>query len=1060
MEQQQGATQKDYENPSVLERNRSLARSYFVPHRSQESALTFLRGLSESFLSLNGIWKFAYVGAPDLVPAGFSDEEFDDSSLADISVPSSWQMQGYGHPHYTNVQYPFPINPPHVPTDNPTGCYRRTFTLGDVRNQTVSLRFEGVDSAFHVFVNGIPVGYSQGSRLPSEFDVSHLVRTGQNQISVIVYQWSDGSYLEDQDQWWFSGIFRDVYLLVRPNVHVGDVRVDTLLDEDYRDANLRVQVRTVNRSAESARVTLFARLLDSTGESVPLDRDEAACEVSGEGESTLEIGGLVRGPRLWSAEDPNLYRLLVEIQDGAGQILEVIPFRIGFRSVELKDGLIQVNGKPILFKGVNRHDHHPVYGKAVPFEWMREDVLLMKRHNINAVRTSHYPNHPLFYDLCDEYGLYVIDETDLECHGFAIRGDWNQLSDDERWRPAYLDRLLRTIERDKNHPSVILWSLGNESGFGSNHVAMLEFAHRKDPTRLVHYEGETGRIVSRGGDFEEAIMDVHSTMYTSVDELIRFGQMEHLDKPHILCEFAHAMGNGPGGLKEYVDAFYTYRRLQGGFVWEWLDHGILARTENGEEYYAYGGDFGDKPHDSNFVIDGLVFPNHQPSPGLLEYKKAIEPVMVEASDSKSGRFRVYNRYDFLSLSHLRMLWHVEIDGETAVGGETSLPEIPAGGSAEVTVPVPASLDVPPGAECWLQISFQLRNDSRWGDAGHEVAWAQFELAELALPSVKHLVPAQDVLTAEEVGRHLEIHGSNFSLTFDQVFGRLVSWRHEGRELLHGQQGPEMCFWRAPTDNDNPPSHHGHDAQANVWKNYGLNQMHQRVQDVTWSFSDGEGTDAPAGSMVITVKARIAPPVLRWGFDCEYRYVVEPSGQVTVRVAGLPSGDYPETLPRVGVLLCLAAGLDDVTWFGRGFGESYPDSSLAARVGRYHATVDELHTPYVLPQENGNRSDARWVRFADEWGVGVLVLGQRTVNFSAHHYALRDLDEALHTPDLPHTPEIFLHLDMAQAGLGTASCGPGVLPAYKLKTAPFEFSFSLVPYTATKGDVAQIARWLR
>ncbi|WP_229776907.1 glycoside hydrolase family 2 TIM barrel-domain containing protein, partial [Alicyclobacillus cellulosilyticus] len=718
---------QDWENHQVLHRHRLPARACFVPFSDETSALAHDRALSDRIMLLNGMWKFHYAAAPAYVPAAFAEPGFDASDWADLPVPSHWQLHGYGRPHYTNVIYPFPVDPPRVPSDNPTGCYRRTFILpeswaGDV----IHLRFEGVDSAFHVFVNGQLAGYSQGSRLPSEFDITELVHPGENVIAVAVYQWSDGSYLEDQDMWWLSGIFRDVYLLRRPHLHLWDWFAQPSLDAAYRDGTLAVTAKVRNQGrTQVSGARLHGRLLDASGQEVAAGVSEVPAAGPGQ-EAAAALSLVVREPRKWSAEDPYLYHLVLTLE-ADGQVLEVVAGRVGFRQIELKGGQLLVNGVPILFRGVNRHEFHPDFGRAVPYEAMVADIRLMKQHNINAVRTSHYPDDPRWYDLCDEYGLYVIDEADLETHGFHPLGAWNRLSDDPAWEAAYVDRMERMVHRDKNHPCVILWSLGNESGYGRNHEAMAACARAIDPTRLIHYEG----------DREAKTADVVSTMYTSVPELRQLGERTDIPKPHILCEYAHAMGNGPGGLREYWEAFYQYPRLQGGFVWEWCDHGIRTRTPDGREYFAYGGDFGDEPNDGNFVIDGLVFPDRVPSPGLIEYKKVIEPVHVTPVDLAAGVIRVHNRYDFLSLDHLVMVWSIEAEGRVVQSGTAALPHIPAGVSAEVRLPYRWPAAAVPGCaqpggaqgEHWLHVRFLLAAATPWADAGHEVAWAQ-----LALPA--------------------------------------------------------------------------------------------------------------------------------------------------------------------------------------------------------------------------------------------------------------------------------------------------------------------------------------
>lgn len=573
---------EDWENVNVLQRNRLPGRSYHLSYLNENDALTYERGLSRGYMLLNGIWKFEYAQNPQEATDRFFDPELDVEQWDEIQVPGHWQCQGYGKPHYTDLYYPFPYDPPYTPTENPTGCYRRDFIFPEhYSDSQIILRFEGVDSAFHVWINGQEVGYSQGSRLPSEFDVTDFVRSGKNTIAVKVYQWSDGSYIEDQDMWWLSGIFRDVSLLMKPKIQLRDFFIQTKFDDNYTDALLKLDVSLLNLCDENeVAASLRVRLLD---ENDRLVQEQALSNINLKyGIPTDEKLDLsISKPHKWTAEHPYLYHVLLELTSQDGKILEVIPCRIGFREIEVRNGNFLVNGVPIMLHGVNRHDHHPDLGRVCPYEYMLKDVQMMKQHNINAVRTSHYPNDPRFYDLCDQYGLYVIDEADLECHGVELLGKPDLLSDDPEWMEAYLDRVRRMVERDKNHPSIIMWSLGNESGFGCNIEAMAAWCKEKDPTRLVHYEG----------DKDNKVTDVCSTMYTSVEKLVELAQKED-HRAHILCEYAHAMGNGPGGLKEYQIAFQTYSRLQGGFVWEWIDHGLRQTNAEGTDYYVYGGDFG------------------------------------------------------------------------------------------------------------------------------------------------------------------------------------------------------------------------------------------------------------------------------------------------------------------------------------------------------------------------------------------------------------------------------------------------------------------------------------
>lgn len=1041
----------DWETLTCLHKQRLAPRASFIPYAEPTAALSFERGNSSQFKLLNGVWKFCYSQSPQEAPERFYADDFEVAHWDDLPVPSSWQMHGYGRPHYTNVVYPFPVDPPRVPTENPTGCYRRTFTLPtEWMQQIVTLRFEGVDSAFHVWINGQAVGYSQGSRLPSEFDISPYVRSGSNSIAVRVYQWSDGSYLEDQDQWWLSGIFRDVYLLARPQVHVADFFVQTHCADDASQATLAVRATIANADQERTQTgRVVVELLDAYEQPVWQDNIARAFTIPAHTEIVLDLQQEIQAPRRWSAEDPYLYHLLLSVYDVDDHLLEVIPARVGFRTIILQHGLFLVNGAPIKLKGVNRHEHHPDFGKAIPYAAMLQDVLLLKQHNINTVRTSHYPNDPRFLDLCDEYGLYVIDEADLECHGFlalhyrsktevwehapGTPAQWT--SDNPAWEAAYVERAARMVERDKNHACVIMWSLGNESFFGRNHEAMAVWIRAHDRSRLIHYEG----------DPEAKVADVFSTMYSSVADIVQLGQRTDLAKPHVLCEYAHAMGNGPGGLSEYWEAIYQYPRLQGGCVWEWCDHGIRQRTADGREYFAYGGDFGDEPNDGNFVIDGLVSADRVPSPGLLEYKKVIEPVKVEAVDLARGVLRIQNRYDFSTLNHLACAWSLTREGVVVQQGMLALPEIPA--QEAKTVQIPCALATHSSLwDYWLNLDFTLACETRWAKQGHTVATAQFLVAaQRAQPTVSN-IPSSSKLHCQTEGPLLRVQGTEMELCFNTVHGTLVSWMHEGQPLI--EAGPRLTFWRATTDNDRGGARR---SVAAEWKLWGLHQLQHRIDQVSWTMLDGDN------ALTVRVVARIAPPVRNWGVICTYIYTVHRSGDLVVQVQGVPMPGGPSTFPRIGLELRLPQPFEHVTWYGRGPGESYVDTKQANRVGLYTQTIDELYTPYTFPQENGNRSEVRWVSVTDQRGTGIMAVGMPELNFSLHRYSVEQFEAARHTTDLRDLGQRIWHLDHRQQGIGSASCGPALLPQYALLTEPFQFALCLRPCSTDRVAPALLSK---
>ncbi len=1030
----------DWENPQLFQKNRLPARSYFIPYADETAALTLDRGASDRILLLNGTWKFHLSPTVQQVPEGFFKSDFDDSTFGPMPVPAFWQLNGHGKPHYTNVQYPFPVDGPNVPTANPTGCYRRTFTLSkqqiDARN--VVLRFEGVDCYFTVWVNGHEVGLSKGSRLPSEFDVSKFVHAGDNLIAVRVVQWADSSYLEDQDMWWMSGIFRDVYLLLRPTTHVRDVRLDTTLDPAYTTGLLSAKIDLTNSKGASVELKLF----DASGTVVTSEKKPTA----------EQLGFSVKVPNAlqWSAEEPNLYLVLVNLLDSAGKVLESIPQRVGFRSIEIKNGAIHINGKHVYFKGVNRHEVHEELGRSVSMESMIKDVELMKQNNINSVRTSHYPDDPRWYDLCDEYGIYVLDECDLEVHGWKWELEDHPVKD-PIWKEACVDRMVRMVHRDKNRASVFMWSLGNESGLGANHKAMYDACKAIDPVRPVHYESDNVLECA----------DVFSKMYPGPDVVERIGRAEeniehygkqvtpaqYKDKPFVLCEYVHAMGNGPGGLQEYWEALYKSPRTQGAWVWEWIDHGLRSRTENGVDFIAYGGDFGEDVHDGNFVCDGLVFPDRTPSPGLIEVKKVYEPVLTESVDVSTGKFKLTNRRFHSTLSDLTLNYAVTRDGEIIASGSADIPVVGPGASSEFVLPIKQPAALSPGAEYWVTITYATMAETKWARPGHVIATAQFQLPWIAAARTVARASLPEV-SVKQSTRAIDIHSANIALSFDPVLGVIRSLTHEGTPIL--TRGPKFNLWRATTDNDRggwgPKG-----PMAKQWKDSHLHLLRERVSEVSAKSLD-------KNTAQVTVKTRLAPPVHhRRGFDVNTIYTILGSGDILIDTHVLPFGDLPPQLPRIGLLMGVNKSFEHVEWLGRGPGEGYPDTKQAQLFGRYKATVDQLFTNYIFPQENGLRSDCTYVALTNTRGHGLLATGSPSVHFSAGWFTPQDLEAARHPHELTKRDDITLILDHAHNGIGTASCGPGVFDKYVLAPKEFRFTLRLRPFTLDASSAAILAR---
>ena len=1038
---------RDWDDLDVLSWGCEPGRIPWIPYADITSALVGDRGASPYFRLLSGQWKFLYLSSPAELPPDCHVPAYDDTGWDTIPVPSNWQLLGFGRPNYTNVAYPFPVDPPHVPDQNPVGVYRRKFTLPAAwqgRGHQVFLRLEGVSSAFHVFVNGTLAGYSQGSHLPSEFRITDLVQPGENLLTVVVYQWSDGSYLEDQDMWRLSGIFRDVCLVATPQLDVWDTTVRTEFDPEYRDATLSVTALIRSHAPPSVSACqggyqLHVALLDDTGTEVlsrhfPVETGSESQEIA--------FTAAVNSPRHWSAEDPALYTLLFTLTDPEGGIQEVKTCAVGFRQVEIKNGVFLVNGVPVKLKGVNRHDTHPDLGYAVSLESMIQDIKLMKQHNINAVRTSHYPNDPRWLDLCDRFGLYVIDEADLEAHGFALTGNVSQLAQDPRWQEAFVDRARRMVERDKNHPSIIMWSLGNESGYGPNHDAMAAWIRQSDPTRPIHYEG-AGRA---------KVVDVVSVMYPSVEALIKEGEAQDDPRPFFMCEYAHAMGNGSGNLKEYWQAIYAHPRLMGGCVWEWVDHGIRRKTADGREWFAYGGDFGDLPNDGNFCIDGLNFPDRIPHTGLIEYKKILEPVEVTPVDPGRGLVRIRNRYDFISLSHLEGRWELVREGSVVAEGNLPALDIPAGQESPVEIPLPVRLDAlletHPG-EYWLNLSFRLAASTPWASRGHEVAWAQLPMpmpmstpvttaTPAATPAISALAEEPPVLTPHETETELRVAGEDFSLTWDKRQGGIKEWVYQGLPLILA--GPRVNLWRAPTDND---VH-----QAREWRRVGLDRLQARLLSWEWRQT--------ARAVQVRATTVLAGYSLAPVAQATVTYTIHATGDLLLALLLDPRRDLPH-LPRAGFELYLPEQFNRFTWYGRGPHESYPDRQESTRVGVYGGTVTEQHVPYIRPQENGNKTDVRWATITNLRGMGLLVAGMPLVNVTVHDYTGEDLVQARHDHELAHRPATVLNLDLRHGGLGSNSCGPGPLPAYQLQPQEMSLTVRLRPFARDLWTPENLAR---
>jgi beta-galactosidase len=1077
--------QPDWENEQVIGRNRQPAHVTFMPFPDIASALKGPREASPYMLSLNGPWRFHWSANPQERPVDFYSESFDVSGWNTISVPSNWQMQGYGVPVYTSSQYPFKVDPPRVTGEprsdwtayklrNPVGSYRRTFRIPAAwAGRRVFLHFAGVKSAFYVWLNGQQVGYSQGSMTPAEFDVSPYLLDGENVLAVEVYRWSDGSYLEDQDMWRFSGIYRDVFLYSTTDLRICDFAVRTDLDADYRDAELLIKpelVRYGDRDINGWTVRaqlydpedkpLFEEPLIANAEAIlnpDFSSDVLNARTPQRGPARFDwLHATISNPQKWSAETPVLYTLVLTLNDSSEGVIEAVNCCVGFREVEVRDGRLLVNGRPVHLYGVNRHEHDPNHGRAIPFERMVEDITLMKRFNINAVRTSHYPNDPRWYDLCDRYGIYVIDEANIETHG--VRG---LLANDPAWHQAFLDRGIRMVERDKNHPSVIIWSMGNESGYGPNFAAMSAWIRDFDPTRPIHYEGAQASIEDRNDPRDPYTVDFISRMYPRVEGLydsqrdsrwpkgLQLARDPRDNRPVLYCEYAHAMGNAIGNLKEFWDEIYSNSRMAGGFIWDWVDQGLYRKTDDGVSYIAYGGDFGDSPNSKDFCLNGLIFADRSLTPKIREVKKVYQPIQIEMIDGTGTKVRLTNHYGFTNLNTLEGRWALVCDGQMLQSGILEPINLVAGKQTEVSIPLSPVTENEPGASYWLRVSFHLHKDTLWAKAGYEVAWQQMQLS-VKTPDIEPVKTSSlPELKVTDSGETIRIEGKTFTAVFSRTAGTLVSLIYNDKEILDQKDkdlaGPVLQAYRAVTSNDKAFG----SGRARDWQRAGLNRLTRQVKNVTVSQSDTR-------RVCIEVQAVSTTPTGA-GFNYYATWTIRGDGSIDIDNKFEPFGDLPP-LPRIGVVLRLAAGLEHFRWYGRGPQENYIDRKESADMGIWSGTVDEQYVPYPFPQETGTKVDVEWLSLTGNDGSGFLVAAEPVMAASALHYTAGDLDAAEHTYELKRCDEVILSLDAKHSGLGNGSCGPGVLPCYEVPPETYNLKLSLRPIQKMSDqDAARLSR---
>ncbi len=1003
----------EWQDPEIVEINRLAPHSTLFPYESFETAVENNKKTSRFFKDLNGKWKFNWVRKPADRPVDFFKNNYDVSSWDDIDVPSNWELKGYGIPIYVNISYEWTRdpNPPSVPVDyNPVGSYKRNFIIPEEWDgRKVFIHLGAVKSAFYLWVNGEKVGYSQGSKTPAEFDITSYIQTGENSIALEVYRWSDGSWLECQDFWRISGIERDVYLYSTPMIHIFDYFAKPVLKNNYQDGSLSLEILVKNYSDKTSGLELKMTVLREGN--LVVEKSESF-RLKKESEELIRITEDFPDVDKWSAEIPDLYTLILELKDKKGNSLEYISSKIGFRTTEVRNGRFLINGVPVLLKGVNRHEHDEFTGHVISQESMLKDIKLMKQNNINAVRTSHYPNDPYWYELCDKYGLYVIDEANIESHGMGYQPD-KTLGNDPVFLNSHLDRTIRMVERDKNHPSIVIWSLGNEAGDGVCFNATYDWIKKRDLTRPVQYErAEGGRNT-----------DIFCPMYDRIPAMLDY-VTEIRNKPLIQCEYAHAMGNSTGNLVDYWEVIESHDQLQGGFIWDWVDQGLAKYTEDGRKYWAYGGDFGpeDVPSDGTFCLNGLVFPDRTPHPGLMEVKKVYQYIEFEPVDFSFDEIMITNKYNFKSLEDFAIYWEIESEGKVIQQGTLMKPNLKPGEKKIYTLEI-KPFKPQAGSEYFLNLTaFQVMGDELI-DAGHIFAFEQFEIP---VPSKEDKKTDEGSKVVYQSSKELKVDAGGTTYTFNKTTGLLSSVMKDDKEYL--TEPLKINFWRAPVENDwgnNMPQRLG------VWKNAGSNaELRSFVHE-----QRSEG--------YYEVDAEYWLPDVESFYYINYQ--INGEGELRVNNYMEPvEEDHPE-LPRFGMIMALDGQYDQLEWFGRGPHENYSDRKESAIVGHYRSTVEDQYVPYILPEENAYKTDTRWITLSDDSGRGIMLKGIPRICFSALHFTNEDLSresrDGMHTTDLIPRKDIFINVDLAQMGVGGDNTwGARPLAKYCLPFGEYNYSF--------------------
>jgi beta-galactosidase len=1077
---------RDWENPEMFNQNREEPHATFFSFPDEASALKGVISESPDYLSLDGSWKFNWVETPDQRPFWFFKDDYDTRDWKDIRVPSNWQMEGYDVPVYTNIVYPFwayediygsnssryqevpsepkvkglkapgtvdasytyEKHPPYVPHNwNPVGSYKRYFKIpSDWKGKEIFLQFGAVSSAFYVWVNEKLVGYNEDSKMPAEFDITKYLKPGKNSLSVEVYRWSDGSYLEDQDFWRLSGIQRSVFLQARPKTYIRDFFAVGDLENNYNDGLLKVNasIRSLDRKDGNYKVS--TSLYNGDQKLFTETKDAKLAEGKGE----IDISRDLPNVKKWSAEKPNLYSLVLSLTDSNDRLLESVSARIGFRKVEIVNSQLLVNGVPIYIKGVNLHEHNDVTGHVIDEGTVMKDIRMMKSHNINAVRTSHYPQQEFWYEMCDKYGLYLVDEADIESHGMGYDKDVT-LADKPEWAAAHLDRMSRMVERDKNHPSVIIWSMGNEAGDGHNFLKGYKWIKKRDLTRPVQYER-----AEKSTNAPERHTDIWCDMYAPIEELEAYAKNPKNDRPMIMVEYAHAMGNSTGNLQDYWDVIEKYPKLQGGFIWDWVDQGFLKTSESGEKYWTYGGDYGPIgiPSDGNFCINGLVWPDRTGHPGLNEVNKVYQYVGFEPVDLNKGIIKIKNKYDFTNLNEFHFDWEIVADGNVLQSGKLSIPDLKPKTEELVSIPFD-KIEPAPATEYFLNLRVSRSDAWNYVPEDHIYATAQFKLPEEG----KQVFAKENglaVLQTRTIDKKLEVSGVDMKIVFDLVSGRLESFTYKGRELI--KKAPEPDFWRPPTDND-----YGYDMDQllGVWKKAG-----ERTVVTKANISQPE-----LGKVVVTFNYDIPDKEGKKIAGYASSYTIYGSGDVIIKNQFNKLSEKIPEIPRMGMQMQLPVEFTNLTWLGRGPYENYTDRKTSAEVGLYESTVADQYIPYIRPQENAYKTDTRWLTLTDDDGNGILVSGDPLICFEALNNIHDDFESPgkisqyrkdaktanTHTIDVKPRDLVNLNVDLGQMGVGgDNSWGALIHPQYRLLGTRYEYSFRIRP-VVKDDDVLKLAK---